>query len=313
MYRDCRHPKRKSERFSAETINLLGSYILDHMSVHIDIPTPTPHEREMLSETTGKTDGQIAQWFARQKRKFNPTRVRGWLTKELGLTNYVSQNLTANFPPYGTFPRSIAEIESLKLRLCDRSIVGKRRKKVTKLNTNQQKFFEKIRKKGGNLNAKTIDVICKMLRLPLDVVHEKLGLNSDETPLQPLQYHVLKNARLNQFALDERSIRVIAGCTRLREERIHQWLAKFPKSKLSENEKEVAAEKLHKKAKEIFDGGLEKMEEQKPRLYFLLTECFKALGIEEANLRQRFQSIPVKKEAEGELIPSPSPTNSLAP
>ena len=87
------------------------------MHVHIDIPTPSPRERELLMEQTGKSDGQIAQWFARSKRKLNTKRVRELLGEELGIDQYNPPDITANFPSYGDFPKSIHQIETMSKSL----------------------------------------------------------------------------------------------------------------------------------------------------------------------------------------------------
>jgi len=189
--------KRKSERFAQDTVNLLGSYILDHMHVHIDIPTPSPRERELLMEQTGKSDGQIAQWFARSKRKLNTKRVRELLGEELGIDHYNPPDITANFPSYGDFPKSIHEIETMS----ERSIIGKRRKKIT------------------------------------------------------------------------------------------VWMDKFPKSKLSEEERSKAEDDLIMRARKQFKGRADQMRMQRPRLYFLLRESFKALGSNDLTFPRKFNAI----------------------
>jgi len=278
--------KRKSERFPQETINLLGSYILDHMLVHIEIPTPGPHERELLMRQTGKSDGQIAQWFARSKRKLNTKRVRELLKKELGMDLYVPPNITANFPSWGDFPKSIHDIETR----CEGSIVGKRRKKQWKITSTQMTMLKKIKKEIPNLDSRKIDAICKITRLPIDIIHQHLKIPPEETPLQPLQYQVLRNARLNQFPDDSQSLGIIAKCTRLSLERISFWMAKFPTSKLSEDDRQKAEDELIQSARKLFRGRADEMKRENPRLHFMMRESFKALGSNPLTFPRKFNA-----------------------
>jgi len=278
--------KRKSERFAQDTVNLLGSYILDHMHVHIDIPTPSPRERELLMEQTGKSDGQIAQWFARSKRKLNTKRVRELLGEELGIDHYNPPDITANFPSYGDFPKSIHEIETMS----ERSIIGKRRKKPLRIAPSQMELLKNI-KSQMPLDSRQIDVICKLTRLPLDVIHEHLEIPLEDSPLQPLQYQVLRNAKTKHFTMDDHSMSIISKCTRLPTERITVWMDKFPKSKLSEEERSKAEDDLIMRARKQFKGRADQMRMQRPRLYFLLRESFKALGSNDLTFPRKFNAI----------------------
>merc|ERR1719499_820269 len=225
------------------------------MLVHIEIPTPGPQERELLMEQTGKSDGQIAQWFARSKRKLNTKKVRDLLSKELGVDSYTPPGITANFPSWGDFPKSIHQIETMS----EKSVMGKRRKKPLKITAAQKNLLKTIRNQIP-LNARKIDVICKMTRLPLDVLHENLKIPMEEIPLQPLQYQVLRNARKNGFSLDTHSMRIISKCTRLTIERINAWMDKFPKCKISPEDRERAENELIKNTRALFQGRVNEKE-----------------------------------------------------
>jgi len=108
----------KKERFQQSTLDCLGKFISENITIKIEIRNPTAEEKNELMAQTGKDGSQISQWFARQKRKLSSEKVKAWCMHEIGLAGQ-------GMPPPTTVSNS--------------TLVGKKRRKTTNSSHNSKR------------------------------------------------------------------------------------------------------------------------------------------------------------------------------
>lgn len=327
--------RSKGERFSEDNVRCLGDYVKRKIRISVDIPNPTQAEKRLLSQQTGKDTNQIAQWFARKKRKLTHEKVKNWCLHEIGITDFVHPPPSVHDMHHanmwgrhhhrveGTMGQVVSEAMPIgQSHLTDRhnldpnfnfrrksgmmrhapptpqappastpSHPPPRRRHTNRRHQNNgaglsavaTRVLNQFKKSALPVTSKTLDVVCKMAQIPIETVYKELDIT--RPPLQPNQYRVLRNAKLNSILPSEQKhLKLMSTCTKLSRKRILEWFDKFPKTKLP-------AEKRQEAEKMIL-STVTRLEDQtdipQKRLFWLVEQCFAALGSDFDLYKQRF-------------------------